>query len=184
MKKSRKPKNRIIFIIGGARSGKSSFAQQLATKKSEKVVFVATAEPLDSEMTDRIKKHKKSRPKSWQTLELHREIAKGLKPGKSKPDVVIIDCITLLISNLTQDKNPGMKIEKMVFAEINELIDYMKTQSTTFIIVSNELGLGVVPDNRLARDFRDIQGKVNQLIAQNADEIYFMMAGIPLRINS
>jgi adenosylcobinamide kinase/adenosylcobinamide-phosphate guanylyltransferase len=181
MKKETKQNSRIIFITGGARSGKSTFAQQLATEMGNDVLFVATAEPLDDEMRERIKNHRESRPKNWKTLELSRGIASGLK-AQTTLNTVIIDCITLLASNLMPENAPTTIMEKTVLSEITGLIDFMKSTNAVFILVSNEVGLGLVPDNKLARDYRDILGKVNQTVARNADDIYFMISGIPQKI--
>jgi adenosylcobinamide kinase/adenosylcobinamide-phosphate guanylyltransferase len=177
-----KKKNRMIFITGGARSGKSTFAQQLASTISNDVLFIATAEPLDDEMAERIKNHRESRPKSWKTLELPRNLSNSLLDKQIKSDVVIIDCLTLLVANLMQESTSMSILEKQVLSEIAALINFIKSTAADYIIVSNEVGLGLVPDNKLARDYRDILGKVNQVMAQNADDIYFMISGIPQKI--
>ena len=178
----KEPDNRIILITGGARSGKSTYAQQTASGMSHDVLFVATAEPLDDEMRERIQNHRLSRPENWKTLELTRNLAVGLKKYPVVPDVVIIDCITLLISNLIQQDKSLAKLEKISISEISHLIEFIRSTRSIFIIVSNEIGLGLVPENKLARDYRDILGKVNQIIAKNADDVYFMISGIPQKI--
>jgi len=182
MHMKKEPDNKIIFITGGARSGKSTYAQQMASEMSNNVLFIATAEPLDDEMRDRIQNHRLSRPEHWQTVELPRNLAEGLKSIPVIPRIAIIDCITLLVSNLIQQDKPANELEKIAVSEISGLIESINTTSSVFIIVSNEVGLGLVPDNRMARNYRDILGKVNQLIAQSADEVYFMISGIPQRI--
>lgn len=174
--------NKIIFITGGARSGKSTYAQQMASEMSNDVLFIATAEPLDDEMLDRIQNHRLSRPEHWKTVELPRDLAEGLKNIPAIPDMAIIDCITLLVSNLIQQDKPANELEKIALSEISGLIEFISSTNSIFIIVSNEVGLGLVPDNKMARDYRDILGKVNQIIAQNANEVYFMISGIPQRI--
>lgn len=177
------PDNRkIILLLGGARSGKSTFAQALAGQLGKKVLFVATGEPLDDEMKARIKEHKKNRPRNWRTLEAPNQTGKSLKKQIGNAEVVLIDCITLLVSNLLRDVIDYTEVEKHVMEEINELIAAFKASRTNFIIVSNEVGLGLVPDNKLGRKYRDILGKANQLIAKHASEVYFMTAGIPLKI--
>jgi len=175
-------KGKIILILGGARSGKSTYAQNLANKTSSRVLFVATAQPLDEEMCKRIENHRNNRPASWRTIEIPRNIAKALEEQIDDADVVIIDCITILIANLLGDAPDNQKTERKVFDEIDTLINYMKASKKTYIIVSNELGLGLVPDNMLARIYRDLLGTINQIIAQNADEVCFLAAGIPLAI--
>jgi len=182
MSKKKDPDSRIIFITGGARSGKSTYAQQMASELGSDVLFIATAEPLDDEMRDRIQNHRLSRPQHWKTVELPRNLAQGLKNIPVIPQTAIIDCITLLVSNLMQQDKPASEPETIAVSEISGLIEFINTTSSVFIIVSNEVGLGLVPDNKMARDYRDILGKVNQLIAQNADEVYFMISGIPQRI--
>jgi adenosylcobinamide kinase/adenosylcobinamide-phosphate guanylyltransferase len=175
---------KIIMITGGARSGKSRFAQELAGRLGGNVLFVATGEPLDEEMQARIKEHKKTRPEGWRTLEIPTGVARQLARQIGDADVVIIDCLTLLISNLLGEEFDYPKAEKQVLDEINELITGLKKLNAVFIIVSNEVGLGLVPENRLGRIYRDLLGKANQLIARHADEVYFMVAGLPVALKS
>lgn len=173
----------ITLILGGARSGKSRFAQELAAKQGRKVLFVATGEPLDEEMRARIDTHKKSRPAGWRTLEAPTNIARALRSKIGDADVVIIDCITLLVSNLMGDENTDVGTwEKKVSAEIKSLIALLKNSKANFIIVSNEVGLGLVPTTPIGRAYRDILGIANQMLARNADEVYLMVAGIPLAL--
>jgi len=164
----------ITFIMGGARSGKSTYAVRLAKRHGRKVAFIATCRPLDKEMKKRIELHKAARPKNWQTFEEPEDAGLLLKKIDSKFDVVIIDCLTILISNLLLK---GLK-EKDIERRIKRI---MKSR-TNVIIVSNEVGLGIVPDNKLARDFRDIAGKINQLVAEEAKEVFFMASGLALKI--
>lgn len=173
---------KIIFILGGARSGKSSFAQKLAEQHGKNVLFVATAQALDSEMKKRIEIHKKSRPQHWVTVEQPTKIDKVIYQYP-QIDTVIIDCITLLVSNVILNTR-GTKTNdvKAVQKEISSLIKTMQTSSLLFILVSNEVGLGIVPESKLARTYRDILGKVNQQITSIADEVYFLISGIPLKI--
>jgi adenosylcobinamide kinase/adenosylcobinamide-phosphate guanylyltransferase len=176
-------KGRIVLILGGARSGKSTYAQHLAEKTSSKVLFVATAQPMDEEMQKRIENHRNNRPVNWRTIETPRYIVQALKEQIGDAHVVILDCVTLLVANFLGDA-PDDQAEREVFAEIDNLVDYMKASKRIYIIVSNELGLGLVPENKLARIFRDLLGTVNQIIAQNADEVCFLAAGIPLKIKN
>ncbi len=173
---------KVTFVLGGARSGKSYFAQKLARKLGKKVLFVATAEPLDKEMQARIEEHKKLRPSYWRTLEIASGIAGEIETQSGDAEVVVVDCLTLLVSNIVTKNSDYNQAEKRVIAEINELINCLDRLNASFIIVSNEVGLGIVPENELARFYRDLLGKVNQLISQKADEVYFMVAGIPLKI--
>ena len=202
-----------ILILGGARSGKSRFAQQMAKGLGEKVLFVATGQPLDEEMASRIEEHKRIRPKNWRTLEIDVKVGQRLKERIEDADVVLLDCLTLLVSNILTKEgeesschcesfvschSEGEKrlknlardrlgetiseAEKQVMAEVEELIECINKHKGIFIVVSNEVGLGLVPENKLGRIYRDLLGKANQLLAQHADEVYFMVSGIPVRI--
>ena len=171
-----------IFILGGARSGKSRYAQELAGKLGTKVLFVATGEALDEEMQARIDEHRKARPGSWRTLETATDIGKQIEKQIGDAEVVIIDCLTLLVSNLLGDELDYSTAEKRVMVEINELVACINRLDASFIIVSNEVGMGLVPETRLGRLYRDLLGKANQLIARHASEVYFMLAGMPMRV--
>jgi adenosylcobinamide kinase/adenosylcobinamide-phosphate guanylyltransferase len=172
----------IILLLGGARSGKSHYAQQLAGELGSKVLFVATGEALDEEMQARIAEHKKDRPKNWRTLETTTGIGERIEKQIKDAKVVIIDCITLLISNLLHDEPDYPEAEKLIKAEINELIDVMDKLDASFVIVSNEVGMGLVPDNKLGRIYRDLLGKANQLLANHATEVYLMVACLPVQV--
>lgn len=169
---------KITFILGGARSGKSNYALELAKKHKGKIAFIATCRPFDAEMKQRIALHKKTRPSNWQCFEEYQDIAALLQQVGNKFDLIIIDCLTLLVTNLMLAGKTAGKIEKI----INSMLLELKNIRARFILVSNEVGLGIVPANKLGRDFRDIAGKVNQLAAKNADEVFFMVSAIPWRI--
>ena len=197
-----------ILILGGARSGKSRFAQQMAKGLGEKVLFVATGQPLDEEMASRIEEHKRIRPKNWRILEIDVQVGQELKGQIGDVEIVLLDCLSLLVSNVIL--NPSLPLslraersnllalragsmknlegidfaeaEKRVMDEIDELIKCIEKHKGIFIVVSNEVGLGLVPENKLGRIYRDLLGKANQLLAQHADEVYFMVSGIPVRI--
>ena len=175
---------RCVLISGGARSGKSYYAQKLAEQSGAGVIFVATAEALDDEMKTRIENHKKTRPATWLTLEAPRDIGACLQKCLSEQEFVIIDCITLLVSNILGQCSDNDKAEALVIQEINSLVECMKISNATFIIVTNEVGLGIVPDNDLARLYRDVLGRANQILAQFATDVYLMVAGIPLQIKN
>ena len=171
-----------ILILGGARSGKSDFAQKLALELGGKVLFCATAEPLDEEMKIRIEAHRKSRPSCWDTIEITKNLGQELDVLCNTYDVIIIDCITILISNIASQISDDRDFEPGVNLEIDNLIGYMDRRQSHFILVSNEVGMGLVPDNRLGRLYRDSLGKVNQHLAAFADEVYVMFTGIPHKI--
>lgn len=167
---------KLIFIIGGARSGKSSFALEVAKKEGGKVAFIATCEPKDKEMKKRIALHKAARPKSWTTFEVPCDMDPLLKNFDPSFKTILIDCLTLWVSNLVLKNTAQEAIETKALKMLACL------KKTNAIIVSNEVGLGIVPDNELARLFRDIAGRINQIVARQADEVYFMISGIPLKI--
>ncbi len=172
----------IILLLGGARSGKSYYAQQLAEELGKKVLFVATGEALDEEMQARIDEHRKNRPGNWRTLEITIGIGKAIDKQIGGADVVVIDCITLLISNLLRGEPDYTEAEKRVKDEINQLIDTMDRLNASFVIVSNEVGMGLVPDNKLGRIYRDLLGKANQQLAAHATEVYLMLACLPVQV--
>jgi adenosylcobinamide kinase/adenosylcobinamide-phosphate guanylyltransferase len=169
---------KIIFILGGARSGKSSYATQLASRFKKRVAFVATCPRLDEEMKRRIEIHKKSRPSYWQTFEETEDITSVLKKLNHRFYVILIDCLSLLVSNLLLK---GLS-ETVIEGRIKNAFKILKRHNGVSIIVSNEVGLGIVPGNKLARGFRDLAGRVNQLVAEEASEVFFMISGIPLKI--
>jgi len=172
----------IILLLGGARSGKSRYAQQLAGELGGKVLFIATGEALDEEMQARIAEHRKNRPKSWRTLEIPADIGRGIEKGIGDAEVVLIDCLTLLVSNLLHGEPDYPEAEKRMLSEINELIAAMDKLDASFIIVSNEVGMGLVPETKLGRIYRDMLGKSNQLLASHATEVYLMVACLPVQV--
>jgi adenosylcobinamide kinase/adenosylcobinamide-phosphate guanylyltransferase len=169
--------NRLILVLGGIRSGKSQFACELANKLSKKVVVIATCIPSDDEMKQRIKEHKLLRPKHWQTIEEPKNIIPVLQ--KSTKEVILIDCLNMFISNLLLDE----LTEEIILKEVSLLVDVInKKKDIYIIIVSNEVGSCLVPTNKLARQFTDILGKANQIIADCANDVYLLVAGIPVKI--
>ena len=167
------------------RSGKSSFAQELAVKLNQPVLFVATAEAGDEEMRRRIEKHKRRRPAAWKTLEVTTNIGSHISQKVGTAGVVIVDCITLLVNNIFGqygDQTKASSIEKKVAEETDKLIECIEQSSATFIIVTNELGLGLVPTGEMSRLYRDLLGEANQRLAEAADEVYLMVSGLPVQI--
>ena len=175
------------LIIGGARSGKSTLAQDMAMKAGGNVLFVATAEAGDEDMKKRIEMHRKSRPSSWTTLEVTRHVGSQINKNKTKVKTVIIDCITLLVNNIfiRYDENTDADLAlKEVTAEIKALLGCIDRSDAHFIIVTNEVGLGIVPADRVSRIYRDMLGRANQMLADYADEVLLLVAGIPLTLKS
>lgn len=217
---------KITFILGGARSGKSAFAEGLA-KKYNDVVYIATAEAKDDEMRERIRVHRARRPQNWMTIESPFHVNKVVSDISGTTGLVLIDCITLYITNmlLNSETVPGgrggqpfahppakgydlpspgrggesnqmtnsagcsglqtgspQERQQVILAEIHKLRRACRESGSDVILISNEVGLSIVPDNALSREFRDIAGYTNQIIAGEADEVYFMVAGIAQRI--
>ena len=165
---------KLILVLGGARSGKSTFAEGLARKQG-RVAYVATAIIADDEMLRRIEQHRKRRPHSWITYEAGTQLDATIRNAAKTATFIIVDCITLYVSNLLA----GAKAKtNSILEELEQVIQTCKTVSADVALVSNEVGMGVVPDTPLGREFRDLQGKANQLIAAAADEVYFVVAGI------
>lgn len=178
-----------ILVIGGARSGKSNYAQELALKLPQPVLLVATAEAGDEEMRQRIEEHQKARPAAWRTLEVTAHVGRHILQCLGGARTVIVDCITLLVSNIlgkhsdpTGELIDARLIEREVEAEIQELIDCIGQTNTSFIIVTNEVGLGLVPADKMSRLYRDLLGRANQILAQRVDEVYLMAAGLPVKV--
>ncbi len=169
-------KGRTVFVIGGARSGKSAFALEKAGSFPGKKAYIATAEPLDDEMKERIEKHRVERGEDWETFEEPIKMARVLKEMGSSYNAAVIDCLTLWLSNLilgTEDS------EEEIESFLSSLSD---GDHPPLFVVSNEVGMGIVPDNALSRKFRDLAGHLNRKVAGIADEVYLVTAGIPLRI--
>lgn len=177
------PDKGLTLILGGVRSGKSSFVEKIARESGKSVLFIATAAAGDDEMAERISNHQASRPAGWRTLEMTCEIGNNLKAPVS--DIVIVDCITLLISNLLlsfPEKTPADIVMHKIHGEIDELIAAQARHGGQWLLVSNEVGLGVVPPYPLGRVYRDALGWANQTLAKSAKRVVFMVAGIPMVI--
>lgn len=182
---------KIILLLGGARSGKSHYAQEYARKNAAQVLFVATATAGDEDMRLRIERHKQDRPAGWRMLEAATNVGIQIEANAGDAQLVVIDCITMLINNIfcRFDENQFGTIseavlEKDVVAEIKQLQNSMEKVNASFLIISNEVGLGLVPENRMGRLYRDFLGRVNQMLAQQSDEVYLIAAGIAVRIKS
>jgi adenosylcobinamide kinase/adenosylcobinamide-phosphate guanylyltransferase len=167
---------RMIFITGGCRSGKSRYALHYANQHFSKKLFLATSEALDEEMAQRIKNHKKVRGPEWQTIEEPVDIVNKIKEDGSESEVILIDCLTLWLYNLLMRWDNDLRIME----EMEKLIEIIKQSPTSFILVSNEVGMGIVPADPLSRRYRDLLGIINQNIAEALDTVIFMVSGIPL----
>lgn len=179
---------KIILITGGARSGKSSFAEDYVTKNGTKIAYIATSQIYDDEMAYRVKLHQKRRPESWRTYEAPFAAHDAINKAFSEHDTILFDCLTLYLSNyLCQDTVQSFTMEQLnaeVKSMMNSLIKAVTSASAekTCVFVTNEVGAGIVPENALARKYRDLAGLSNQQFANVANEVYFVVSGIPLKI--
>ena len=172
-----------MFITGGARSGKSRFAEQAAAAYGAPMCYLATAQSLDDEMGRRIVKHQRRRGDVWHTIEEPLQLEQALAENDGAFKVILIDCLTLWLSNLLMlHEYLGGKAEERILEDVLHLAETLRGMTTPVIIVSNEVGMGIVPENRLARMFRDIAGQANQTIAAAACEAWLVTCGIPLKL--
>lgn len=182
---------RLILVTGGARSGKSSFAEKTARDFGENILYIATAIAFDDEMKERIRRHRLQRPERWETLEAFRDFDRVLRGRLEGRDAVLLDCVTVMVSNIMLQR--AMDWESLSAGEINEaerevagqveaLLSIIKEADMPFILVTNELGMGVVPPSVLGRAMRDIAGRTNQQLARGAEEVYLCVSGIPVKI--
>jgi len=182
----------IVLITGGARSGKSTYAEMLAKETKGDVLYIATSIPFDDEMKDRVKKHKERRPSNWNTFEGYKNLKQVFHNEDMKFDTILLDCITIMVTNLMFDK-AGDKfddlndqdidiMESEILQEISNFLNEAEKSLKTIIIVTNEIGCGIVPEYKMARVFRDIAGRVNQYIASRANEVNLVVCGIPIKI--
>ncbi|MFZ5818261.1 MAG: bifunctional adenosylcobinamide kinase/adenosylcobinamide-phosphate guanylyltransferase [Chloroflexota bacterium] len=188
---------RLILVLGGARSGKSSYAEKQARELGgDSVLYVATSEAKDDEMATRIARHRAARPPAWGAVEAPRSVAQVIRQARSAEEVIVVDCITFLVANhLLAAAGPGddpfdapsadpfdESIEADVVADVEALAAYAREQDVTMLAVSNEVGLGLVPAYELGRAYRDILGRANQVLARHADEVLLLVAGIPMKV--
>lgn len=164
----------IVLVTGGARSGKSQYAEERAAALGTKLLYLATGEPRDEEMALRIAEHQKRRGENWRTVEEPLEVSKVLQLHQGKVDCVLLDCLTLWISNLLLQKD-----EQYTKGVVDDFIHNLPYFDFHLFLVTNEVGWGIVPDNPLARQFRDLTGWSNQRMAKVAKEVVLMVAGIP-----
>jgi adenosylcobinamide kinase/adenosylcobinamide-phosphate guanylyltransferase len=184
----------VTLILGGARSGKSSWAEHLAAQSGRRVLYLATARPSDAEMAERIAAHRANRPTDWQTVEVFDNLVGAVRNSAHAKDLVLVDCLTLWVSNVILQRTARFgdagavapaewqEIQQYLITEIQHLIDHVHDSDETLILVSNEVGLGLVPPYPLGRHYRDILGTVNRIVAQYADSVVLMIAGLPLDV--
>ena len=169
------PAKELILVLGGARSGKSSWALRYVEAQYESFLFLATARSLDDEMTERIRLHKLARGPDWRLVEEPIEISEALRTRCGEVETILVDCLTVWLSNVMFEKG----IEN-IDSYKNDLLTTLLARKKNIIVVSNELGMGIVPENPIGRQFRDFSGQFNQEIAAIADKVVFLMAGLPM----
>lgn len=180
----------LTFLLGGARGGKSSYAQRLAASRGDRVLYIATARALDEEIRARIDEHRRERPESWETREVALGVGRLLQDCPPDADVILLDCLTMLVTNVLMDAAGDVEspdeaaAQAAVSQEIDELLEAIRQSRARWIVVSNEVGLGLVPPYPLGRLFRDLLGWVNQRFAQEAGEVYWLAAGIPVPLHA
>lgn len=175
----------IMLVIGGARSGKSAYAEQLAMRLPQPVLYMASATAQDDEMIRRVEKHRQRRPISWKTLELGANDPTPALRNEEGFNTILFDCLSLYVSRYLWENHATMTYEAMeesLMAESDSLIKELKGRNLSLIVVSSEVGQGLVPENQLSRDYRDLLGSLNQFWAKKSESVYFVSAGIPLKL--
>ncbi len=183
--------SQLILVTGGARSGKSHYAESLCRARKNATAYIATSIPFDDELKDRVKKHREMRPSSWETFEIYENVYEVIPEIAKSYQTVILDCVTLMVNNLMfkenldYDKITPSEIDRLegdIRKQFEKLICEIKKTNLYVVIVTNEIGLCPVAANRLTRIYTDIIGRMNQLIATNSNEVYFVVSGIPMKI--
>ncbi|QJW46864.1 bifunctional adenosylcobinamide kinase/adenosylcobinamide-phosphate guanylyltransferase [bacterium BFN5] len=179
--------SKIILVTGGARSGKSLFAERYAHQSGTRIAYIATAQIYDNEMKNRVDIHRSRRPAEWKTFEAPYAAEKAVAEAATTADTILFDCLTIYTSNLLLaqtapiDKTARYQSVKQA---IDRLIKSVESVSSTVIFVTNEVGMSIVPENALAREYRDLAGMVNQMVAASAHEVYLVVSGIPVNIKA
>lgn len=171
---------RLVLVTGGARSGKSGLAIDIAEKSGGWPVYIATATAGDPEMAERIKKHRRERGSSWTTIEEPLDLRRVLAAMTRGENAVVLDCLTLWLTNIMMEDEEDFELAADILSR--ELAKKLRELGGTVVVVSNEVGMGLVPDNQLARRFRDMAGQVNNLFARTADEVYLVVSGLPVKL--
>lgn len=169
--------NESLLVLGGARSGKSRYAEDIAGRADLPKIYVATAEPRDSEMSQRIEEHQRRRAGDWVTLEEAYDVPTLIQDHVAKECTILVDCLTIWLSNL-------MLAKRNIDEAISDLLRATSDFRGRLIMVSNEVGLGIVPDNKLGREFRDLSGSMNQRVAAHVDRVQFIIAGYPMNLKA
>lgn len=182
----------MVLILGGARSGKSSLAERMAKRSGPRVTFIATAQPLDEEMRQRIAAHKAARPREWRTVEEPLDLATAVEAAIGDSEMVLVDCITVWVSNhichiIAPESSSEWHHEVEALGDrlrdqVARLVAISRSSGATLLLVSNEVGLGLVPDNPLGRAYRDLLGAINRQMAAEAGKVLLMVAGLPLDV--
>jgi adenosylcobinamide kinase/adenosylcobinamide-phosphate guanylyltransferase len=173
----------LVLVLGGVRSGKSSFALSLAARLGKRVTFVATAEAGDEEMRERIARHRQRRPEDWGTVEAPLDVA--LAVAAADCDVVVVDCLGLLAANvMARAQATGAGAADLMESQVAGLLDAYHRGRASVIIVSNEVGMGVVPPYPSGREFRDLLGRANQQLSRAADRVCWLLAGLPVEVKA
>lgn len=173
----------VTLYTGGCRSGKSNLALEMARQVSENVCFIATCIPQDEEMHLRVKKHQQERPSSWKLIEESIDLPGAIsRVNPHESPVILVDCLTLWICNLMCQKNNPLSCEKQMAIEAEKVIDAAKQYGGEVIIVSNEVGMGIMPANAMSRNYADMAGRCNQVIAKHADKVVFVSCGIGITL--
>lgn len=185
--------SRLILATGGARSGKSTFAEQYLEERFGAVSYIATAIAFDDEMKDRIAKHQAQRPAHWKTFEAYKGLDLLMPEIAKHSKACLLDCLTIMVTNRMMDAYPDIDwdhprpeavnaLQADILKEVTLFLEAARAEDLTLVMVTNELGMGVVPEYPMARAFRDIAGRVNQLVASKADEVYLLVCGLPMTL--
>jgi adenosylcobinamide kinase/adenosylcobinamide-phosphate guanylyltransferase len=183
---------KVVLVTGGARSGKSTFGENYISQLASRIAYIATAIPFDDEMKSRIQHHKNTRPAHWTTVEKYFEIDRVLPDIAVEHDGIILDCVTLMVSNLMLESpdidwsspDPALvnQIQTAAIEHAAAIVETLRAQGLNGVLITNEIGMGIVPENPMARAFRDIAGRVNQALAALSDEVWLLVSGIPVKI--
>lgn len=180
----------MVFVTGGSRSGKSEFAEQLASRLGKTVLYIATGKITDKEMEQRIELHKNRRPKTWITLEAYSNLDYEVNKINPEYQCILLDCCTLMVSNLLfelgafhdQCTESEEALAEKIIPEFQKIVGLQNKLKLPFIIVSSEVGLGIVPSNKMSRVYRDVLGRVNRYLAGEAEEAYFCVSGLTIQL--